>query len=146
MYRFSRALFRDLRPLVAPPPVPRISDVEASRRLIAACEAAVSRVARRHRTDARFLDRSLAESNQARYLLDEVSLLFPLSAHPQVLTIATRLLRTADEVLAEEAQRRRAPVQCQALASGGARRCRRPAPSGSDYCASHAHLAEDAAA
>ncbi len=146
MYSFSRALFRDLRPLVAPPPAPRISDAEAARRLLVACEGAVARVARRHRSDARFLDRSLAEANQARYLLDEVSLLFPLSAHPQVLAVAARHLQEADEVLGEEARQSAAPVQCRALASGGARRCRRPAPSGQEYCASHAHLAEDAAA
>ena len=83
MYRFSRALFLEIKDLVDPHP--DTSRPEARRIVLTACEATVERLAR----DRRYFTRP------TRSLFDEIRHLFPLSQHARVYFAIERTLELA---------------------------------------------------
>jgi hypothetical protein len=130
MYRFSRALFLEIKDLVDPHP--DTSRPEARRIVLTACEATVERLAR----DRRYFTRP------ARSLFDEIRHLFPLSQHAHVYFAIERTLELAKVHIQQEyARANEANARCRATTRKGHSCQRTPLPA-REYCPSHAHLEE----
>ncbi len=134
MYRFSRAIYRELAgEIVADSP-----GIEAPinhERVLRACEAAVERLA----TDRHYFARP------ARTLFCDIRSFFPMSAQPRVLHVIERYLGCADEFLRRQPQNGfdiyGNPLQCRATTRKGSP-CQRMPLAHNGYCPSHQHLAE----
>jgi hypothetical protein len=130
MYRFSRALFLEIKDLVDPHP--DTSRPEARRIVLTACERTVERLAR----DRRYFTRP------TRSLFDEIRHLFPLSQHARVYFAIERTLELAKVHIQQEyARANEANARCRATTRKGHSCQRTPLPS-REYCPSHAHLEE----
>jgi hypothetical protein len=134
MYRFSRAIYRELsREIKEDPhsPDPYVNH----ERVLHACEAAVERLA----TDRHYFARP------ARTLFCDIRAYFPLNAQERVLRVVTRYLDFADEFLRSQPNNGYDvygnPLRCRASTRKGTP-CQRVPLAHNGYCPSHQHLAE----
>jgi hypothetical protein len=135
VYQFSRAIYRELAPLIIEER-PCFQSETNRERVLHACEAAMDRLAADRRHFAR----------PALSLFREIRIYFPISSQLQVYTVIERnvdlalqfLDRFPDHDLGSNGVQR----QCQAMTRKGTP-CRRPPLPRSDYCPSHQHLTED---
>lgn len=134
MYRFSRAIYRELASEIAEDPhgpCPKANH----ERVLRACEAAVERLA----TDRRYF------AHPSRTLFQDIRSYFPMSQQIRVLRVIERYLSLADEFLTRLPQNGfdayGNPLQCRASTRKGTPCQRMPLPH-NGYCPSHQHLAE----
>lgn len=134
MYRFSRAIYRELGAEILEDPHSSCSRANHER-VLRACEAAVERLA----TDRHYF------AHPARTLFCDIRPYFPISAQPRVLRTIERYLECADEYLRRQPQNGYDaygnPLQCRASTRKGTP-CQRMPLARSGYCPSHQHLAE----
>ena len=134
MYRFSRAIYRELAAEIIEDPHSICRNVNHER-VLRACEAAVERLA----TDRHYFARP------ARTLFHDVRAYFPMTAQRRVLVVIERYLSFADEFLASQPQNGfdayGNPLLCRASTRKGTQ-CQRMPLSHNGYCPSHQHLAE----
>jgi len=133
MYRFSRAIYRELADEI-------IEDSQAHpyanhERVLRACEAAVERLA----TDRHYFARP------ARTLFTDIRVYFPMSAQRKVLAVVQQYMTFADEFIRSQPATGfdvyGNPMQCRASTRKGTPCQRVPLPL-NGYCPSHQHLAE----
>jgi hypothetical protein len=133
MYRFSRAIYRELADEV-------IEDQHGGlylnhERVLKACEAAVERLA----TDRHYF------AHPSRTLFNDIRMYFPMTSQLRVLRTIQRYLTLADEFLRRLPQNGfdayGNPLQCRASTRKGTPCQRMPLPH-NGYCPSHQHLAE----
>jgi hypothetical protein len=128
MYRYYRAIYRDLNPFLLQDQVrPELGQ----RLLLSACERTIERLARDHRRFAR----------PAASLFADVRALFPVSRQLMVYDIIEAHMIAAIEFLdAEIAERGSADLlRCRATNRKG-KACQRVPVTGSDYCPSHRYM------
>lgn len=128
MYRFSRAIYRDLQPhLLKNQPRPELGQ----RLLLSACERNIERLARDHRRFAR----------PAASLFSDVRALFPVSMQLQVYDVIELHMNNALAFLDEEIAERGSAdlLRCRATNRKG-KACQRVPVTGSDYCPSHRYM------
>jgi hypothetical protein len=134
MYRFSRAIYRELAGEINEDPHADCPHANHER-VLRACEAAVERLA----TDRHYFARP------ARSLFQDIRVYFPLNAQCRVLRVIERYLQFADEFLASQPQNGfdiyGNPLHCRASTRKGMPCQRMPLPH-NGYCPSHQHLAE----
>jgi hypothetical protein len=133
MYRFSRAIYRELADEVIEDPYG--GQNVNQERVLKACESAVERLA----TDRHYF------AHPTRTLFNDVRMYFPMTSQLRVLRVIQRYLGLADEFL------RRMPqngfdaygnaLQCRASTRKGTPCQRMPLPE-NGYCPSHQHLAD----
>lgn len=130
MYQFSRAIYRELAPLVEGS---RERDNHAA--VLRACEATIERLA----TDRHYFARP------ARTLFNDVRPLFPIAVQPRVWQVVSTYLTCAQDWLAKQPQRgcdvNGNPLECRATTRRGTP-CQRVPLAHNGYCPSHQHLAE----
>ena len=135
MYRFSRAIYRELADEIVEDP--HNADSYANHeRVLRACEAAVERLA----TDRRYF------AHPSRTLFCDIRGYFPMSSQAQVHRVVTRYVAYAQQFLSEHphegyAAVNGAPPQCRATTRKGAA-CQRVPLAHNGYCPSHQHLAD----
>jgi hypothetical protein len=135
MYQYSRAIFLAVKNLVDESQ-PGVSRVEAQRRVLAACEGAVERLA----ADPRYFARP------TRSLFEEIRRYFPITQQARVYVAVDEVISRVVEAAEAELQRRSDLLgRCRALTRKG-QPCQRGAMPESEYCPSHAHLDERIAA
>jgi hypothetical protein len=134
MYRFSRAIYRELaRDIVEDTP----AGVGGSNheRVLKACETAIERLA----TDRHYFARP------ARTLFNDIRPYFPMSAQARIYHVIDRYIALADDFLARQPMTgfdlAGNPLQCRATTRKGTACQRMPLPH-NGYCPSHQHLAE----
>jgi hypothetical protein len=132
MYRFSRAIFVEIKDLVAPHPE-TITIAEAKRRVLQCSEATVERLAR----DPHYF----AKPSQS--LFQEVRHLFPITQQARVLSVIDTHLTRAIEYILDELERSGEGMasRCRATTRKG-KPCQRTPLPGREYCPSHQHLEE----
>ena len=134
MYRFSRAIYRELASEIVEDPH-GVSACANHERVLKACESAIERLA----TDRRYF------AHPARTLFCDIRAYFPVHAQVRVLKVIERYLALADEFLKQLPQNGvdayGNPLQCRASTRKGAPCQRMPLPH-NGYCPSHQHLAE----
>lgn len=134
MYRFSRAIYRELAGEIIEDPHCACAH-ENHERVLRACEATVERLA----TDRHYFARP------ARTLFGDIRAYFPMSSQIRVLRVIERYLEFADEFLAHRPQNGfdacGNTLQCRASTRRGTPCQRMPLPH-NGYCPSHQHLAE----
>ncbi|MGB2712077.1 MAG: DUF5763 domain-containing protein [Conexibacter sp.] len=135
MYRFSRAIYRELaREIVEDPPA-GAGATSNHERVLKACEAAIERLA----TDRHYFARP------ARTLFNDIRPYFPMSAQERIYRVIERYIACADEFLARQPMTgydlAGNPLQCRATTRKGTPCQRMPLPH-NGYCPSHQHLAE----
>jgi hypothetical protein len=133
MYRFSRAIYRELaRDIVEDPHCGSQLNHE---RVLRACESAIERLA----TDRRYF------AHPERTLFADIRAYFPMNQQLRVLRVVERYLSLADEFLKRLPQNGfdayGNPLQCRASTRKGTPCQRMPLPH-NGYCPSHQHLAE----
>jgi hypothetical protein len=133
MYRFSRAIYRELADEIIEDPSSG-SQVNHAR-VLRACEAAVERLA----TDRRYF------AHPERTLFSDIRAYFPMNAQLRALRVIERYLALADAFLSSLPQNGfdayGNPLQCRASTRKGTPCQRMPLPH-NGYCPSHQHLAE----
>jgi hypothetical protein len=134
MYRFSRAIYRELANDIVEDP--HCLDQHCNHeRVLRSCEAAIERLA----TDRHYFARP------ARTLFCDIRAYFPMTAQSRVLHVIERYLGFADEFLRNRPPNGYDvygnPLQCRASTRKGAPCQRMPLPH-NGYCPSHQHLAE----
>lgn len=133
MYRFSRAIYRELAGEITEDPH---RGVHRNQELVLrACESAVERLA----TDRHYF------AHPARTLFKDIRVYFPLHAQARVLRVIERYLDYADEFLRNQPNNGYDvygnPLRCRASTRKGTPCQRMPLPH-NGYCPSHQHLAE----
>ena len=133
MYQFSRAIYRELSPLIAPRRVG--SEVDDHLAVLHAFETAIARLAQdKH-----------AFSRPARTLFADIRTYFPMNEQERVLQVSALYLSYARKFLAENPsayhEASGEPQQCRATTRKGTP-CRRTPLPRNGYCPSHQHLAE----
>jgi hypothetical protein len=132
MYRFSRAIYRELADEIIEDPYggPHANH----ERVLRACEAAVERLA----TDRHYF------AHPSRTLFNDIRVFFPMSSQLRVLRVSQQYLSLADEFLRRLPQNGfdayGNPLQCRASTRKGTPCQRIPLPH-NGYCPSHQHLA-----
>ena len=133
MYRFSRAIYRELADEVIEDPYGGL--YLNHERVLKACETAVERLA----TDRHYF------AHPSRTLFNDIRVYFPMTSQLRVLRIIERYLSLADEYLRRLPQNGfdpyGNPLQCRASTRKGTACQRMPLPH-NGYCPSHQHLAE----
>ena len=134
MYRFSRAIYRELASEIVESECPcQPSHHHAD--VLAACEAAIERLA----TDRHYFARP------ARTLFNDIRMYFPVSSQVRVWLVVERYMAFADEFISRMPQRgfdvNGNPLQCRATTRKGTP-CQRIPLAHNGYCPSHQHLAE----
>lgn len=134
MYRFSRAIYRELAAdIIKPDLACSASDHHA--RVLRACESAVERLA----TDRHYFARP------ARTLFNDIRTYFPVSLQHRVWQVVEQYMGFADEFLSRAPRQgfdvNGNPLQCRATTRKGTPCQRMPLPH-NGYCPSHQHLAE----
>jgi hypothetical protein len=134
MYRFSRAIYRELAGEI-------VEDHHAAgpwtnhERVLRACECAIERLA----TDRHYFARP------SRTLFCDIRSYFPMSSQERVLRVIECYLECADDFLRRQPQNGYDvygnPLQCRATTRKGSACQRMPLPH-NGYCPSHQHLAE----
>jgi hypothetical protein len=131
MYQFSRAVYRELSPMVIEDNMP----AEARRELLEACERAFTRLA----SDRHYFARP------ARSLFNDIRIHFPMTRQMRVYRVVDRYMSVASVYVAQREQEGLtidgAPLCCHASTRKGTPCQRVPLP-GSKYCPSHKHLEE----
>ena len=133
MYRFSRAIYRELAPYIDDQAAVHGRDAHAD--VLRACEATVERLV----NDRHYFARP------ARTLFTDIRTYFPMAHQARVCQTVTRVLEMAEEWL--ETQPRQGfdingnPLQCRATTRKGTP-CQRMPLAHNGYCPSHQHLAE----
>ncbi len=134
MYRFSRAIYRELADEIVEDPY-GAGPCSNHERVLRACEAAVERLA----TDRHYF------THPARTLFNDIRAHFPMGSQLRVLHVIQRYLDLADELLRRLPQNGfdvyGNPLQCRASTRRGTPCRRMPSPH-NGYCPSHQHLAE----
>ncbi len=135
MYRFSRAIYRELaREIVEETPA-GAGIASNHERVLKACEAAIERLA----TDRHYFARP------ARTLFNDIRPFFPMSAQERIYRVVERYIACADEFLSRQPMTgfdlAGNPLQCRATTRKGTPCQRMPLPH-NGYCPSHQHLAE----
>ena len=134
MYRFSRAIYRELADEIIEDPH-GLGCRTNHERVLRSCEAAVERLA----TDRRYFARP------ARTLFCDIRAYFPMAMQAHVLRVIELYLGMADEFLTTLPQNGfdayGNPLQCRASTRKGTPCQRMPLPH-NGYCPSHQHLAE----
>jgi hypothetical protein len=134
MYRFSRAIYRELASEIVVDPH-GVNPQLHHERVLHACESAIERLA----TDRRYF------AHPARTLFCDIRAYFPVHAQVRVLKVIEHYLSLADEFLKQLPQNGfdayGNPLQCRASTRKGAPCQRMPLPH-NGYCPSHQHLAE----
>ena len=135
MYQFSRAIYRELAPHIAPPS-PGAGAISNHTAVLRACEAVVERMA---------IDRHYF-ARPGRTLFCDIRNYFPMSAQQHVHQVVSRYVDYAEQFLAAHPQEgyaavSGAPPQCRATTRKGAACQRAPLPH-NGYCPSHQHLAD----
>jgi len=135
MYQFSRAIYRELSPLISSPPAgaPPARNQAA---VLQACEKVITRLA----TDRHYFARP------ERTLFCDIRSYFPMSAQARVHRVIGRYMGYAQRFLAEHPHEgytavSGAPPQCRATTRKGSACQRTPLPH-NGYCPSHQHLAD----
>ncbi|HKP88766.1 MAG TPA: hypothetical protein VJT75_02210 [Thermoleophilaceae bacterium] len=132
MYQFSRAVYRELSPMVAEDN----ESAEARRDVLEACERAFSRLA----TDRHYFARP------SRSLFNDIRMHFPMTRQMRVFRVVDRYMSIATEYVARREKEGLTidgtPLCCHASTRKGTACQRVPLP-GSKYCPSHKHLEED---
>jgi hypothetical protein len=136
MYRFSRAIYRELAPYILEPSKPDPQGISSHARVVRACEAAMERLA----TDRHYF------AKPARKLFYDIRTYFPMSQQARVLMTVNRYVALAQRFLAEHPVEGHAsvsdkPPTCRAMTRKGAACQRMPLPH-NGYCPSHQHLAD----
>ena len=134
MYRFSRAIYRELACEVLTDPVCP-DGTSNHEHVLRACEAAVLRLA----TDRHYF------ANPAKTLFNDIRVFFPMTAQGKVHRVVHTYMRLCDEWLAAQpatgydllGNR----LECRATTRKGQPCQRMPLPV-NGYCPSHQHLAE----
>ncbi|MBV9818263.1 MAG: hypothetical protein JOZ07_07955 [Solirubrobacterales bacterium] len=133
MYRFSRAIYREIASEIVEDP--HAEGQVNHGRVLRACESAIERLA----TDRHYFARP------ARTLFHDVRSYFPMSAQARVLRVIELYLACADEFLRTQPQNgfdlNGNPLQCRASTRKGTP-CQRMPLAHNGYCPSHQHLAE----
>ncbi len=133
MYRFSRAIYRELADEI----IESTSGNQYTNheRVLRACEAAIERLA----TDRHYFARP------ARTLFNDIRIYFPMMSQRRVLAVVERYMAFADEFLMHQPHNGfdvyGNPMQCRASTRKGTPCQRMPLPQ-NGYCPSHQHLAE----
>ena len=134
MYRFSRAIYRELAGEIIEDPHGLCPHANHER-VLRACEAAVERLA----TDRHYFARP------ARTLFNDIRAYLPMTSQSRALLVIERYLGFADEFLARQPQNGfdayGNSLQCRASTRKGTPCQRMPLPH-NGYCPSHQHLAE----
>lgn len=135
MYRFSRAIYRELAPYVTEQPGDSFGESNHEQ-LLRACEAAVRRLA----TDRHYF------AKPATTLFCDIRGYFPMSAQRRVRHVVDRYIALAQRFLAENPVAAYAsvsdkPPTCRATTRKGSNCQRVPLPH-NGYCPSHQHLAD----
>ena len=134
MYRFSRAIYRELAEEVVEPEM-QFGGKSNHQRVLRACEAAVERLA----TDRHYFARP------ARTLFNDIRMYFPMCAQHRVWTVVERYLAFADEYFQRQPVHgfdiNGNPLECRATTRKGTPCQRMPLPH-NGYCPSHQHLGE----
>ena len=134
MYRFSRAIYRELAEEVLEDPHSGCSHTNHAR-VLRACESTIERLA----TDRHYF------AHPARTLFADIRVYFPMCEQMRVLRVIEHYLALADEFLAALPQNGfdayGNPLQCRASTRKGTPCQRMPLPH-NGYCPSHQHLAE----
>ncbi len=134
MYRFSRAIYRELAEEILEDPHSGCSHANHAR-VLRACEAAIERLA----TDRHYF------AHPSRTLFHDIRVYFPMSVQLRVLRVIEHYLGLADEFLRALPQNGfdayGNPLQCRASTRKGTPCQRMPLPH-NGYCPSHQHLAE----
>ncbi len=132
MYRFSRAIYRELASDIIEDPHGECPYANHER-VLRACESAIERLA----TDRHYFARP------ARSLFCDIRVYFPMSAQRRVLKVVEQYLAFADEFLQSRPQNGfdayGNPLQCRASTRKGTPCQRMPLPH-NGYCPSHQHL------
>jgi hypothetical protein len=133
MFQFSRAVYRDLSPLVEIDP--HGCEHDHRRQILDSCERAFTRLA----TDRHYFARP------TRSLFNDVRVFFPMTRQMEVYRVIDRYMHVAADYVV---QREReglsidgSPLCCHASTRKGTACQRVPLP-GSKYCPSHKHLEE----
>ena len=133
MYQFSRALYRELAPLVQEDRYGCLSENRQS--FLTVCEGSFRRLA----TDRHYFARP------ARTLFNDIRFYFPMSRQERVYRIVRHYVNAADEWIAQMPRQgydaNGNPLQCRATTRKGTPCQRMPLPH-NGYCPSHQHLAE----
>jgi hypothetical protein len=141
MYHYSRAIYRELAPLIAPSQIYGYVRTRDQAQVLHCCESAIERVV----TDRHYFARP------ARSLFNDIRGFFPMGAQLQVYRVVSRYMDLADEFAAQQPQAgfdaNGNPLVCRATTRKGTPCQRTPLPH-NGYCPSHQHLAatEDAEA
>jgi hypothetical protein len=134
MYRFSRAIYRELAGEIVVADAP-VSDVGNHERVLRACEAAIERLA----TDRHYF------AKPARTLFNDIRIYFPMCSQHRVWTVVERYTAFADEYFQRQPMHgfdiNGNPLECRATTRKGTPCQRMPLPH-NGYCPSHQHLAE----
>jgi len=134
MYQFSRAIYRELSPLIEAPPSPP-SGRGPHGAVLAACEASMTRLA----TDRHYFARP------ARTLFSDIRVHFPMRAQARVWLIVQRYVACAEAYVERQPKHgvdaNGEPLQCRATTRRGTA-CQREPLAHNGYCPSHQHLAE----
>jgi hypothetical protein len=134
MYRFSRAIYRELASEIIEDPHGDYS-LANHERVLHACEAAIERLA----TDRHYFARP------ARTLFTDIRGYLPVTAQLRALRVIECYLAYADEFLRRQPQNGYDvygnPLQCRASTRKGTPCQRMPLPH-NGYCPSHQHLAD----
>ena len=131
MYQFSRALYRELAPLVTDSKLGK--KLDARRLVLSECESAITRLC----TDRRHFSRparTLFANVRPFFAIHDLSRVFAAIEHN--MAVAQRFVEATPELIISEV-----PRECQATTRKGTN-CRRQPLVGSDYCPSHQHLTE----
>ena len=133
MYQFSRAVFRELSPLMESDG--HSPECGVKREVVESCERAFTRLA----TDRHYFARP------TRTLFNDIRIYFPMGRQMEVYRVVDRYMSVASEYVV---QREReglsidgSPLCCHASTRKGTPCQRVPLP-GSKYCPSHKHLDE----
>ena len=131
MYQFSRAIYRELSPLIDTQPGARDGHAEVLR----ACEGTIERLA----TDRHYF------AKPARTLFNDIRTNFPIGVQPRVWSVVSVYVEAAQEWLARQPQHgydiNGNPLECRATTRRGTP-CQRMPLAHNGYCPSHQHLAE----
>lgn len=135
MYRFSRAIYRELSHEIVEPGHQCPGSASHHARVLRACEAAVERLA----TDRHYF------AHPSRTLFNDIRSYFPMSSQRHVLCVVTRYLACAEQFLDTLPPQGHDiwgnPLQCRATTRKGTP-CQRVPLAHNGYCPSHQHLAE----
>jgi hypothetical protein len=135
MYRFSRAIYRELAAEILEDSNGAANGQSNHERVLHACEAAVERLA----TDRHYF------AHPSRTLFNDVRIYFPMTSQLRVLRVIQQYTGLADEFFRRQPQNgfdvNGNPLQCRAHTRKGTPCQRMPLPH-NGYCPSHQHLAE----